>query len=68
MKWLINLFRKDEFKAEESISLGSRINTKFGFGVVVGGTVRVKYEKLPPMHKRHKNELTWTFDLKELSE
>ena len=66
MKWIIAFaksFSNDKSVAE-GVTVGSAVRTSMGTGVVVGGSLNIKYDYAP--QGQHPNNRTWSHNLNEV--
>lgn len=61
MKWVINLFKK-----QQDIRVGSIVRTRLGVGTVIGGTLHIKYDGV--IYTEQPSNKTRSHNLDELVE
>lgn len=69
MNWFVNIFRRGR---NEELRVGSRITTKIGTGIVVGGGVNIRYPQDVLMRHNKARGIenyqdTWCHNLKEFN-
>lgn len=64
IKWIIRMM--GPYTGTTDLSVGSRIRTKHGYGVITGGSVCVKLDN--PVRGQHLNDRTWVFNLSKFEE
>ena len=63
MNWIINLLSGQK---KQTLRVGSVVRTRLGLGVVVGGTIHIKYNDQIVVDQP-KNR-TWTHNINEITE